>query len=69
MAILASTNFGIKCLLISLVERRANKSITDSSESGKISANQMDIILEQLQMQTTRTSTAKNYYSIWKKFN
>ena len=40
-----------------------------SSNSSKISTRAVEQILEQLKSQTTRSSTAANYHSIWKKFN
>ena len=40
-----------------------------SSSSSQVSARDMEDILIRLRTHTTRSSTAKNYYSIWKKFN
>ena len=49
-----------------VVRRRVSTNLSDSST---ISAAHMNAILQQLQLKTTRSSTAKNYYNIWKLFN
>ena len=40
-----------------------------SSESSTISTREMHLILERLKLQCHRSSTNKNYYAIWRKFN
>ena len=42
---------------------------TSTSTDNSISSDRMQRILEGLKSETTRSSTAKNYYNIWKIFN
>ena len=40
-----------------------------SSNSSRISANSMNLILDRLRTHSNRTSTEKNYFGIWRNFN
>ena len=42
---------------------------SSSSQSSKISTNHIEIIMEKLRMQQHRSSTSRNYYTIWRAFN
>ena len=50
-------------------KRKHTRSMTSTSSNSTISTRRMELILEKLKCQRNRSSTNKNYYSIWNKFN
>ena len=60
---------GKKNLIYCYLFAERKKVRDDSSSSSSILAVHMDAILHELQLKTTRTLTAKNYYQIWILFN
>ena len=52
-----------------LGKRQKKSTVSSSSADSSISMKDMELILEHLKSQCNRSSTNRNYYSIWKKFN